>query len=49
MSQLKIQKHAFQKYVCPTCTPLFVSGECIAQEPNINLVVLQLIWYSKEL
>jgi hypothetical protein len=39
---IKIQKNAFQKYVYPTFTPLFVNGKCIAQEPNINLVVLQL-------
>jgi len=46
---IKIQQNAFHKNVYPTFTALFVSGECIAQEPNINLVVLQLIWYSKEL
>jgi hypothetical protein len=46
---IEIQKNAFQKYVYPMFTSLFVSGKCIAQEPNINLVVLQLIWYSKEL
>ena len=39
---IKIQKNAFQKYVYPMFTSLFVSGECIAQETNINLV-LQLI------